>query len=67
MSNSNNRLRPITLTKLEDTDYCQLWCTTTKSTFDLHNTLSIVLGTEPRPASAVEAEAFLPCQLGPAP
>ncbi len=44
-----SRPRPITLTKLEDTDYYQLWCTTAKSTFDLHNALGIVLGTEPQP------------------
>jgi hypothetical protein len=56
MSDSNyNRPRPITLTKLEDTDYYQLWCTTTKSTFDIHNVLNIVLGTEPKPTDANEA------------
>jgi len=56
MSDSNyNRPRPIALTKLEDTDYYQLWCTTTKSTFDIHNVLNIVVGTEPKPKDANEA------------
>jgi hypothetical protein len=59
MSDSNSRPRPITLTKLEDTDYYQLWCTTAKSTFDLHNALHIVLGTEPRSASAEDDETVL--------
>src|SRR5436190_13916008 len=53
-SNYNHRPHPITLTKLEDTDYYQLWCTTTKSTFDIHNILNIVLGTEPKPTDANE-------------
>jgi hypothetical protein len=44
-----NRVRPIVLTKLEDTDHYELWCHTTKSTFDLSNVLGIVLGTELRP------------------
>ena len=54
-SNYNKRSRPITLTKLEDTDHYHLWCTTTKSTFDIHNVLKIVLGTEPKPKDANEA------------
>src|SRR5205814_8963877 len=53
-SNYNKRSRPITLTKLEDTDHYHLWCTTTKSTFDIHNVLKIVLRTEPKPKDANE-------------
>ena len=58
-NNYSNRLHPIVLTKLEDTDYYQLWCTTTKSTFDLHNVLNIVLGTEPRPSSPEDDAVLL--------
>jgi gag-polypeptide of LTR copia-type len=53
----NNRVHPIVLTKLEDTDHYNLWCDTTKSTFDLSNVLQIVLGTELRPTENDKAIA----------
>ena len=56
------RGRPIVPTKLEDTDYYELWCHTTKSTFDLSNVLEIVLGTELRRTENDKAIANWDCR-----
>lgn len=46
---STEKCKPIALTKLEDTAYYRLWRAASEATFDVHNVLKIVLGTEVKP------------------